>query len=175
MNTKTQKLVYAALCLALCLVLPFLTGQIPEIGSMLCPMHLPVLIAGFLCGPGWAALVGFIAPPLRYLLFGMPPIFPTGIAMAFELAAYGFVTGMLYKALPKKPGFVYVALLCAMICGRIVSGIANLILYNMQGKEYTLTMFLTASFVKALPGIILQLVVVPVLVFALQKAKIIKD
>ena len=89
MNTNTiriQKLVLAAICLALCLVLPFLTGQIPEIGSMLSPMHIPVLLCGFIAGPLWAAAIGLIAPVLRFMLFGMPPLFPTGAAMCLELA-----------------------------------------------------------------------------------------
>jgi riboflavin transporter FmnP len=89
----TRRLVLSAICLALCMVLPLLTGQIQQIGNMLAPMHLPVLLCGFLCGwPGGLA-VGFIAPLLRFAVFGMPPIFPTGIAMAFELATYGTVCG----------------------------------------------------------------------------------
>ena len=96
------QLVTAALCLALCMVLPFLTGQIPQIGSALSPMHIPVLMCGFLCAPAYAAAVGFIAPLLRFALFGMPPIFPTGVAMCFELATYGLVAGVLYRRLPKK-------------------------------------------------------------------------
>ena len=101
MNTNhvhVQKLVLAALCLALCMVLPFLTGQIPEIGSALSPMHIPVLLAGFLCGPWWALAVGAVAPVLRFALFGMPPIFPTGLAMCFELATYGLISGLLSLA-----------------------------------------------------------------------------
>ena len=117
------KLTYAALCLALCMVLPFLTGQIPEIGSMLCPMHIPVLLAGFLCGPWWALAVGVIAPVLRFVLFSMPPIFPTGFAMCFELGVYGMVSGLFYNKLPKKSLNIYVSLLVAMICGRIVWGL----------------------------------------------------
>ena len=102
------KLVYSAVCLALCMVLPFLTGQIPEIGSMLCPLHIPVLLAGFLCGPWWAMGVGFIAPPLRYLLFGMPPLLPAGVPMMFEMLAYGLAVGILYHVLPKNQvAFIY--------------------------------------------------------------------
>ena len=84
-STVTRKLVFAALLLALAMVLPFLTGQIPQIGQALCPMHIPVLLCGFVCGPIYAMAVGFIAPLLRFALFGMPPIFPTGVSMAFEL------------------------------------------------------------------------------------------
>ena len=96
-----RNLVYAGAALALCLVLPFLTGQIPQIGSALCPMHIPVLLAGFLCGPWWAAAVGAAAPLLRFALFGMPPLFPTGLAMCFELAAYGLASALLSRTLPR--------------------------------------------------------------------------
>ena len=101
-NNRILRLVTAAMCLALCMVLPLLTGQIPEIGSMLCPMHLPVLLCGYLCGPLWAGMIGFAAPLVRFVIFGMPPLMPTGIAMAFELAAYGAVAGLMYRLLPKK-------------------------------------------------------------------------
>src|SRR5690625_4487680 len=90
-----SQMVLAAMFLALALVLPFLTGQIPQIGSALGPMHIPVLLSGFFCGPWYGLIVGFIAPLLRFMLFGMPPIMPTGVAMAFELATYGLVTGLL--------------------------------------------------------------------------------
>ena len=100
---RLRRLVYSALFLALALLLPFLTGQIPQIGSALSPMHIPVLLA-----------VGFIAPLLRHLLFGMPPIL-TAIAMAFELAAYGAFSGLLYRLLPKRPAYIYVSLIGAMV------------------------------------------------------------
>ena len=126
MNSKrinVLRLTCAALCLALCMVLPFLTGQIKEIGNMLCPMHIPVLLCGFICGPVYAAVVGAIAPLLRFMLFGMPKLFPTGVAMCAELAAYGLIAGVLHKRLPGKPAFVYVALIGAMLGGRIVWGL----------------------------------------------------
>ena len=103
MKKFLRSLIYAALCLALCLYLPFLTGQIPQIGKALSPMHIPVLLCGFLCGWPYALAVGFIAPFLRFLLFHMPEM-PMGIAMAFELAAYGLLASLLYRALPKSPG-----------------------------------------------------------------------
>ena len=99
-NQNTKNLVTAAVCLALCLVLPFLTGQIPQIGNALSPMHFPVLLAGFLCGPWWAAAAGAIAPLLRFFLFHSPALYPTGIAMCFELATYGLISGLLYSAYP---------------------------------------------------------------------------
>lgn len=110
-NFTVKKLVIAAVCLALCMVLPFLTGQIPQIGQALSPMHIPVLLCGFLCSWPLAALVGFVAPLLRYVLFSMPPLFPTGVAMAFELATYGLISALLYRALPKKTVNIYVSLI----------------------------------------------------------------
>ena len=96
------KMILAALFLALAYVMPFLTGQIPEIGAKLCPMHIPVLLCGFICGPFWGLAVGFIAPLLRSLTLGMPPMFPTALCMAFELATYGLICGITYRLLPKK-------------------------------------------------------------------------
>lgn len=167
------RLVYAAVCLALCMVLPFLTGQIPEIGGMLCPMHIPVLLAGFLCGPWWAMGVGFIAPLLRYLLFSMPPLLPAGIPMMFELLVYGLVEGLLYRSLPKKPGYVYVSLIGGMTAGRIIWGIAALIVYGAMSKSFTWSAFFAGAVINAIPGIILHIILIPVSVFALQKARII--
>ena len=101
-RTNLLKMVISALCLALAYVMPFLTGQVPEIGSMLCPMHIPVLLCGFICGWKWGLGVGFIAPLFRSLSLGMPPLFPTALCMAFELAAYGAIAGIMHKHLPKK-------------------------------------------------------------------------
>ncbi len=124
MRKNTKKLCYAAACLALAMVLPFLTGHIPTIGQMLSPMHIPVLLCGFLCGWPWGLVVGFTAPLLRSVLFGFPAFFPGACSMAFELATYGFVSGILYKRLPDKTSSIYIALIAAMVCGRIVWGIA---------------------------------------------------
>jgi len=179
MHTNTRKqtlnLVYAAMCLALCQVLPLLTGQIPQIAQLFSPMHIPVLLAGFLCGPWWAMAVGFIAPPLRHVLFHIPA-YPTFVAMALELAAYGLISGLMYRKLPRKTPYIYVTLIVAMIVGRIVSGLANVVLYSLGAKEgiYTLAMFLSAHFVKAWPALILHIVLIPILVLALQRAHIIK-
>lgn len=171
-HTRILNLTFAGVSLALCLVLPFLTGQIRQIGNALSPMHIPVFLAGYLCGPWWAGAVGLFAPLLRHLLFGMPPV-PSCYAMAFELATYGIVTGALYRALPKKTVNIYVTLLTSMLAGRIVSGIAMKLLMTASGKGYTFAAFLAANFVKAVPGIILHIVLVPVLVLALRRAGII--
>ena len=172
-NGKTSPilhLTYAAACLALCMVLPFLTGQIPEIGSALCPMHIPVLLAGFLCGPWWALAVGAVAPLLRFALFGMPPLFPTGTAMCFELAAYGLVSGILCRKLPKKAVNVYLALIAAMLAGRVVWGIVMVALMGLSGSAFTWGAFVAGAFVNAVPGIIVHIVLIPIIVLALRKA-----
>ena len=166
------KLTYAGVCLALCLVLPFLTGQIPQIGSKLLPMHIPVLLCGFLCGPVWGLAVGLIAPILRSLLFGMPPLFPTAAAMAFELGAYGLLSGLFYKLLPKKTPYLYLSLILAMIGGRLVWGLAQTVFMGMAGKSFTLAAFWAGAFANAWPGILLQLVLIPPVVAALKKAKL---
>jgi len=170
LRTHIQKLVLAAACLALCMVLPFLTGQIPEIGSMLCPMHIPVLLCGFLCGPAWAAGIGAVAPLLRFALFGMPPVFPTGVAMCFELAVYGAVCGAMYQLLPRKAVNVYVSLITAMLCGRIVWGAVSLVLSGVTGSPFTWSVFFSGAFTSALPGLILHILLIPIVVLALQRA-----
>ena len=179
MNKRNSviQLVLGALFLALALVLPFLTGQIPEIGSMLCPMHLPVLLAGFVCGGPVAAVIGFAAPLLRFLMFGMPPIYPVGISMAFELLTYGLVSGVMYKYVCTKKSIacVYASLLVAMVTGRVVWGIARLVLAGIGGQagSFTFAAFISGAVTTALPGIIVQLVLIPVIVLALKKAKLI--
>ncbi len=169
-HLSTKNLVTAAVCLALCLVLPFLTGQIPQIGSALSPMHIPVLLAGFLCGPWWAMAVGAVAPLLRFFLFYKPPLYPTGLAMCFELAAYGLVSGLLYRALPKRVGNIYVSLLAAMLAGRVVWGIARVILSGVSGEPFTWEMFMAGAFLKAIPGIVVHIALIPLLVMALKRA-----
>jgi len=172
-NQSTKKMVLAAMFLALAYLLPFLTGQIPEIGGMLLPMHLPVLLCGFVCGWPYGLAVGLIVPLLRSLTLGMPPIFPTAVAMTFELAAYGAITGICYKKLPKKPLFLYVDLLAAMIGGRIVWGIATMICLGIGGSAFTWAAFLSGALLSAIPGILLQLVLIPIVVAILQKADLI--
>ena len=171
-RNKLHKMVLAALFLALAYVMPFLTGQIPEIGSMLCPMHLPVLLCGFICGWPLGLLVGFVAPLLRSLTLGMPPLFPTAVCMAFELAAYGAVAGLSRRLLPKKKPYIYCSLLVAMIVGRLVWGASMLVCTGIQGADFTLSAFLAGAILNALPGIVLQIVLIPVLVMVLEHPKV---
>ena len=170
-GNSVHRLTGAGLALALALVLPFLTGQIPEVGSMLCPMHLPVLLCGFVCGGPWGLAVGAIAPILRSLLFSRPPMF-SAIPMAFELAAYGAVAGFLYRKMPKTKGSIYATLIAAMVIGRLVWGAAQVCMMGMQGSVFTFQAFLAGAITNAIPGIILQIILLPVLVMALQKAKL---
>ena len=164
-----KRLVLAALFLALALVLPFLTGQIPEVGSMLCPMHIPALLCGFFCGWPWGLAVGLIAPVLRSLLFGMPPMFPMAICMSFELATYGAVSGWLYAKLPKKKLSIYGALLSAMVLGRLVWGAARFICTGLDVSAFGISAFWAGAVTTAIPGIIVQIILIPLLVMALEK------
>ena len=174
-NSRTKLLLRhltcAAMCLALCLYLPFLTGQIPQIGRALSPMHIPVLLAGFLCGPWWAMVVGLVPPMLRHSLFLMPPLV-TAIAMSFELAAYGLFSGLLYRLLPKKTVNIYVSLIGAMILGRIVWGITMVVISGVSGSAFTWSAFIAGALLNAVPGIILHIVLIPILVMALKRAKV---
>ena len=167
-SNKIKKMVLAAFFLALGFVLPFLTGQIPQIGSMLLPMHIPVLLCGFICGPLWGFAVGAICPIFRSLMLSMPPMM-TAIPMAFELAAYGLISGLMHKSLPKKPAFIYVSLLTAMVCGRVVWGIVRLAMTVGTENTFPMSAFIAGAVTTALPGIILQIVIIPVLVVILEK------
>lgn len=169
-SLQVRKLTYAALYLAIAMVLPFVTGQVPEIGSMLCPMHIPALLCGFMCGWPWGLAVGFIAPLLRSVLFGMPPLFPTAAAMAFELAVYGGMAGLLYQLLPRKAWITYAVLIVSMIAGRIAWGAVRVILAGLSGSSFTWALFLAGAVTDAVPGIIMQLALIPVLVIAMDRA-----
>ena len=169
-SLQVRKRTYAALYLAIAMVLPFVTGQIPEIGAMLSPMHIPVLLCGFMCGWPWGLAVGFIAPLLRSVVFGMPVMFPGAVAMAFELATYGCVSGLLYHLLPKKAWCTYAVLVISMIAGRVVWGIARLILAGLSGGSFTWALFIAGAVTNAIPGIILHLALIPVLVIAMNRA-----
>lgn len=168
-------LVLSAMFMAIGLVLPFFTGQIPQIGSMLLPMHLPVLLCGLICGWQYGGVVGFVLPLLRYVMFGMPPIFPTGLAMAFEMAAYGMIAGALYKHSKWQCVVaLYRSLLIAMVGGRIVWGAVMVVLSGVSGQAFTWHLFLSGAFLTAIPGIILQMVFIPALMVALDRTGMVR-
>lgn len=173
-HKKLLRMVLAAFFLALAYVIPFLTGQIPEIGSMLCPMHLPILLCGFVCGWPWGLIVGWVAPVFRSLLTGgFPPMFPTAVCMAFELATYGAIAGLMHKILPKKKISIYCSLVIAMLLGRLVWGVAMMICMGASGGTFTFAAFLAGAITNAIPGIIVQLILVPILVVLIEKSKFI--
>ncbi len=173
-KNDVYRLTLSALFLALALVMPFLTGQIAQLGSALLPMHLPVLLCGFVCGWPWGLAIGFIAPLLRTVLFGMPPLMPTAIAMAFELAAYGAFAGLLYAKLGAGFKQSIIALVGAMLLGRIVWGIVSWLLFSLfLTKTFTLTAFFAGAFINAWPGILVQLALVPLIIAALERARLI--
>ena len=170
--TKTKKMILSAMMIALAMVLPFLTGQIPEIGSMLCPLHIPAILAGFFCGSYYGLFVGAVSPILRSMIFSMPPMM-AAIPMAFEIATYGFVSGYLFNKLPKNKLNTYVALVVAMVLGRVVWGAVKLAMVGFNPSQFGWSMFISGAFITAIPGILLQLVLVPVLVntLSIQKNK----
>ena len=172
-SLRVRKITYSALFLALAMVLPFLTGQIPEIGSMLCPMHIPALLCGFLCGWPCGLAVGFISPLLRSMS-GMPPIW-IAIPMAFEMATYGAVSGWLYRRLKTSSGRIYLALIFAMVSGRLVWGLVQFLLAGLRGTEFSLALFLSGAVTTAIPGIILQLVLIPILVVVMERTNMALD
>lgn len=173
-KNKLKKLVISAMLLALGLVLPFLTGQLQQIGNMLLPMHFPVIICGFICGWKYGLGVGFIMPLLRSAIFGMPVMYPNAFAMAFELAAYGFFVGLLYyRAKGKGIKSIYACLVVSMLLGRVVWGTTMAIILGLGADGFTLTTFLTSAFANAVPGIIAQLILIPAIMVALNRTHLI--
>ncbi len=170
MRYTLKKTVVTSMLIALGLVLPFLTAQIRTIGNMLLPMHLPILLCGAICGWHYGAIAGFITPLLRSALFSMPVFYPNACAMAVELAVYGAVIGLLYGRLRHHPWGIFPSLSAAMLCGRLVWGTVSALLI---GSEYTLGVFLTRAFVDALPGILLQFIAIPTILYALRRAQLI--
>ena len=166
---EAKKLTLSAMFLAMALLMPFLTGQIPQVGSMLCPMHIPVMLCGFFCGGTRGLIVGFVAPLLRSAMFGMPPMFPVAICMSFELATYGAVSGLLYSKLPRKKSSIYISLLTAMVAGRLVWGLARFLCTGLDASAFGLSAFWAGAVTTAIPGIIVQILLIPVLVMALEK------
>ena len=163
-----------AIFLAIGLVLPFLTGQIQQIGNMLLPMHLPVFLCALICGWKWGLPMAFIMPVLRSAVFGMPPMYPTAIGMAFELAAYAFVSGSLWeRSRWQCTKALYRCLAIAMIAGRLVWGVAQAILLGINGSSFTFQAFLAGALLNAIPGIMLQLVLIPAIMVALDRAKLV--
>lgn len=169
MRQSILRMVQTAFFMALGLVLPLITGNLTQVGNMLLPMHLPILLCGFVCGWQYGLIAGIITPLLRSFIFTAPPLFPIAAAMAFELGTYGFLTGIMSRILPKKVWSIYVSLFTAMLGGRIVWGIVKICFAGMTQTKFTYAMFLAGAFTEAIPGIIIQIVLVPVLVIACRR------
>lgn len=164
-----RKIVITAVCIALCLVLPQALHAIPKAGIIFSPMHLPVLLCGLICGWQYGLLCGMTAPLLSSLITSMP-IMSNLPFMMVELAVYGFVTGLLIKYLHTGRTIynIYIALLAAMLSGRIIAGILMAIFY--VGGSYSWSAWVTGYFVSCLPGIVVQLILIPILYLTLKRA-----
>lgn len=141
-----------------------------KLGQSLLPMHIPVMLCGFTCGAPYGMAIGFISPLLKCILTGLPEM-ATAIAMAFELATYGIICGLLYRAFPKKLPYVYPTLIISMILGRIANAIIHYLLAIGGENSFILKSFITLTTVNALPGIIIQLAIIPLIILALRKTK----
>lgn len=172
-KTNTKPMVLAALCTALGVVLPVAMHAVPNAGSVLLPMHIPVLLCGLVAGPVYGFGCGLLAPLLSSLITGMPPaaMLP---AMLCELAAYGFAAGLLSRTVRtgKRALDLYLQLIGAMLLGRAVYGVMNALVFS--AGSYSFTAFVTAAFVTALPGIVVQLVLLPAVVVLLEKARLVE-
>lgn len=171
-NNVMKTMVLSAMFLSVGIVLPLLTMQIKEIGDTLLPMHIPVMLCGLICGPQYGLMVGLILPFVRGLLFSMPPLYPNAVWMSLELATYGFTIGLMYWHSKKHTmAYTYFCLLTSMVSGRIVWGIAKWILLGLKGKPFTMQAFITGGFIDAIPGIILQLILIPAIMGAVNRIK----
>ena len=166
-----KRLTLSALCIALCVVLPMAFHVIPNAGSVMLPMHIPVLLCGLVCGWQYGLLCGLLGPLVSSVLTGMPPaaILP---GMMVECGMYGCVGGLMMERIRTGSLYadLYISLPTAMLAGRILSGIAKALILA-PGTSFTA--WATASFVTALPGISIQLILIPSLIVALTRAGLI--
>jgi thiamine transporter ThiT len=165
-------LVLSSLMIAIGIVLPFLTASNPALGSVFLLMHIPALFTGLILGPKYGLLVGLVTPLMRSVLVSMPPLYPQALVMSFEIGAYGLFAGLAKKLLPKKDVFAVVALIVGMLLGRAVWGLGAAIFYPLAGLNFSLDIFVKAAFITGLPGIGIQLVLIPTLYFALKKTHV---
>lgn len=170
--SNIKKTIITAVCAALCVVLPMAFHSIPNAGSIFCPMHIPVLICGLICGWQFGLFCGLAGPLLSSLLTGMPPvtILPP---MVIELMIYGLATGLMMKLVHTKRLYadLYISLIIALLSGRIISGIAKALIFSRG--SYSVAAWAAGSFVTSLPGIVIQLIFIPTIVFALEKSGLI--
>lgn len=165
-----KKLVFTAVCSALCLVLPMAFHAVPNAGQVFLPMHIPVLLCGLICGWPYGGVCGLIGPFLSSVITGMPPaaMLPS---MMVECCTYGLVSGLLMKYVRTKytVADLYIALISAMVAGRVVAGLAKSLIFTPGTAPFA---WVTTSLVAGIPGIVIQLVLMPTIVFALTRAKL---
>lgn len=171
--SSAKRITLCAVCTALCYALPIAFHSV-GLGSILSPMHIPVLLCGLVCGGGPGLICGIVGPCLSSLLSGMPPM-PMLVRMVPELCTYGLAGGLAMKYIRtgSSAADVYLSLILAMICGRIAGGLATAVFYAVTSGVYSLSLWIGSYFVEAVPGIAVHLLLVPVLVFSLQKARLI--
>ncbi|MCM1513599.1 MAG: ECF transporter S component [Anaeroplasma bactoclasticum] len=174
-----RKMVLSVFFLVMGWLLPLVTLRIPTIGNMLCPMHIPVLLCGLILGPKYGGIIGLILPITRSIFWGMPPLYPTAICMMIELATYGIVSGAIYATLGAKMKAyslirIYIALIAAMLIGRLLWGVSRMVCGLFDSNYFTWSLFMAGAFVTAWPGILLQLILIPILIKILSYLHILK-
>lgn len=171
-KNTTYYLTTAAVLLAIAVLLPMLFHAFGA-GNQFLPMHIPALLAGFALPLPYAVLCGALMPVLSSLLTGMPAVFPMMPLMAVELAVYALCASIFYRKLRWN---VYVALLLAMICGRLAAGFMSFLLASLFSAQFAAIGFayIGQIIVTGVIGIVIQVVVLPPLVLLLQKAKLIR-
>lgn len=170
--SNVKQSIITAMCIALCVVLPLIFHSIPQAGNIYCPMHIPVLICGLVCNPPFAVLCGIAGPIISSIITGMPSILDMP-SMITELVIYGLVCSLIMKTLKSGKIYVdvYVSLICAMILGRIAAGAITAFIFARG--TMTISTWATVYFLTSLPGIIIQLILIPAVYFALTKANLI--
>ena len=172
--SPVKKSIITAVCIALCVVLPQAFHAIPNAGSIYCPMHIPVLLCGLICGWQYGLLCGIAGPALSSALSGMPPvaILPS---MMVELAAYGTAAGLMMKLVRTKSTYadLYISLIVAIVCGRVLAGLAKALIFARG--SYSMSAWIAGSVVTSWPGTVIQLVFIPTIVFALMKSHLIPE
>ncbi|MDK2563101.1 ECF transporter S component [Romboutsia sedimentorum] len=157
---RNKKIVLSGLFIAFGIIVPMIFHTVNLAGSIFLPMHIPVLIAGFLLGPLYGGIVGALTPILSSFMTGMPPLVPVMPIMVFELCAYGIITGFLFG----KTKNTYISLVGAMIGGRLFAVVGAFLVSLTIAPQVSPLMFVFGSLAKAIPGMIVQIVFIPILV-----------
>lgn len=164
MNIK--KLTYLSFFLTLGIVIPqsfhILGGT--GLGSIVLPMHIPVIIGGMLLGPLPGLIIGFLSVVIGFML-GMPSL-PIAPFMLIELSVYGFVVGYLSFLKKINP---YICLIITMVIGRLASSISMNIAIHLFGFNLPPVFGTITIFVMGIPGVIFQLIIIPPLVCLLRR------